>query len=97
MSSAAKSISESRALTGLRGLAALLVAAHHASLHFTGGGTLPVVSGLLRRGYLGVDLFFVLSGFVMSMVYGTWFARARGGPSPGSLKGHRKDMRSRCS
>ncbi len=65
-------VPESRALTGLRGVAAVLVVVHHASLHF--GNGLPLVGGLLRKGYLGVDLFFVLSGFVMSMVYGAWFA-----------------------
>ena len=65
---------ESRGLTGLRGVAAMLVVMHHTSLHFGGGTDLPVVGGLLRKGYLGVDLFFVLSGFVMSMVYGGWFA-----------------------
>lgn len=65
---------ESRGLTGLRGVAAVLVVLHHASLHFGGGADVPVVGGLLRKGYLGVDLFFVLSGFVMSMVYGSWFA-----------------------
>lgn len=77
------SIPESRALTGLRGVAAVLVVMHHASLHLGGAG-LPAVGGLLRRGYLGVDLFFVLSGFVISMVYGSWFT---GGPPGAALPG----------
>ena len=72
----AAGIPESRALTGLRGIAALLVLMHHFSLHFgesLGGSGL---GGMLRQGYLGVDLFFVLSGFVISMVYGRWFGAA---------------------
>ena len=76
-------IPESRALTGLRGVAAVLVVMHHASLHLGADG-LPAIGGLLRKGYLGVDLFFVLSGFVMSMVYGAWFT---GGPPGAALPG----------
>jgi peptidoglycan/LPS O-acetylase OafA/YrhL len=76
-------IPESRALTGLRGIAAVLVVMHHASLHIGGTG-LPAMGELLRRGYLGVDLFFVLSGFVISMVYGFWFT---GGPPGAALPG----------
>ncbi len=75
---------ESPALTGLRGIAAVLVVMHHASLYL-GGVDLPWAGGLLRKGYLGVDLFFVLSGFVMSMVYGSWFTGswyAGGAPGP---------------
>lgn len=76
-------IPESRALTGLRGVAAVLVVMHHASLRIGGPG-LPAVDGLLRKGYLGVDLFFVLSGFVISLVYGAWFT---GGPPGAALPG----------
>jgi peptidoglycan/LPS O-acetylase OafA/YrhL len=49
------------ALTGIRGLAAVWVLLFH----------LPITSGLplVRNGYLGVDLFFVLSGFVLSLAY----------------------------
>jgi peptidoglycan/LPS O-acetylase OafA/YrhL len=66
---------ESRALTGLRGAAAMLVMLHHFYLKLALHEHLPFLQHLLRRGYLGVDLFFVLSGFVLSMVYGSWFAR----------------------
>ena len=69
-------IAESRALTGLRGLAALLVVAHHLSLHIDVGASQPWLRWLFLHGYLGVDLFFVLSGFVISMVYGAWFTQA---------------------
>ena len=64
---------ESRALTGLRGVAAMLVLLHHVYLHLGVERHLPVLEPMLRRGYLGVDLFFVLSGFVISMAYGGWF------------------------
>ena len=73
---------ESRGLTGLRGLAAMLVVAHHATLRFGLEGHARVLYPLLRRGYLGVDLFFVLSGFVMSMAYADWFDGAQPGDWP---------------
>jgi len=57
------------ALDGLRALAALWVVAFHATA-FTGVAT-PVI----RHGYLGVDLFFILSGFVLAHVYAPVFAR----------------------
>ncbi len=88
------SMPESPALTGLRGVAAVLVVMHHASLHL-GALDLPWVGGLLRKGYLGVDLFFVLSGFVMSMVYGSWFIRRSwfiGGALGAVAPGRRADM-----
>lgn len=64
---------ESRALTGLRGIGALLVVIHHLYVHANLDIQLPGVEQAMRQGYLGVDLFFVLSGFVLSMVYGPWF------------------------
>jgi peptidoglycan/LPS O-acetylase OafA/YrhL len=73
---------ESKALTGLRSVGALLVLLHHFSLHFRLEMHVPLLAPLLRRGYLGVDLFFVLSGFVISMVYGSWFALG----SPGRIR-----------
>ena len=59
---------EIRAITGLRGIASVFVA----SYHFTGWGLQApaMVAPLIRHGYLGVDLFFVLSGFVMALTYG---------------------------
>ncbi|QCP53828.1 acyltransferase [Trinickia violacea] len=50
-------------LEGLRGAAALLVVVFHMSL------SVPYLNAA-RNGYLAVDLFFVLSGFVISSAYG---------------------------
>ncbi len=53
-----------RALTGLRGIAAWLVVFYHirtACLPSIG----PTMFAILARGYLAVDLFFLLSGFVL--------------------------------
>jgi peptidoglycan/LPS O-acetylase OafA/YrhL len=59
------------ALTGVRGAASLVVAAYHLLLpaHFITGWP----AAILSRGYLAVDLFFVLSGFVMALTYGGLF------------------------
>jgi peptidoglycan/LPS O-acetylase OafA/YrhL len=54
---------EIRSLNTLRGLAALMVAGFHAPMLFG-------VKAWLPHAYLAVDLFFVLSGFVMAHAYG---------------------------
>ena len=52
-------------LDGLRGVAALLVVAYHLfETYFHGGPDQPV-----NHGYLAVDFFFVLSGFVIGYAY----------------------------
>ncbi|WP_459675989.1 acyltransferase family protein [Acidisoma sp. 7E03] len=58
------------ALTGIRGIAAVIVIAYHTypARDFPLG-----LSHLVARGYLAVDVFFVLSGFVMALTYGTMF------------------------
>src|SRR5215472_15992241 len=57
-------------LTGLRGVAAVVVVLYHAQILRTG---VRVGSGI-ARGYLAVDLFFLLSGFVLAHVYGARIA-----------------------
>src|ERR1700742_2077340 len=58
------------ALTGIRGVAAVTVIAYHIypASDFPYG-----LSHLVARGYLSVDVFFVLSGFVMALNYGPMF------------------------
>jgi peptidoglycan/LPS O-acetylase OafA/YrhL len=58
-------------LDALRGLAALLVLAYH-----TRGFFLP--RGALAHGYLAVDLFFVISGFVLARAYDASLAAGGG-------------------
>jgi peptidoglycan/LPS O-acetylase OafA/YrhL len=54
------------ALTGVRALAALMVLALHAGQNFPQFFT---DNAFVQHGYLGVDLFFVLSGFIIAHVY----------------------------
>ncbi|WP_283806654.1 acyltransferase family protein [Bradyrhizobium guangdongense] len=54
------------ALDGLRGVAAIMVALRHAPFLWEGA---PGPTGWMRNGYLAVDLFFVLSGFVLEHAY----------------------------
>jgi len=62
---------EIRALTGLRGVAALLVALYHINPNWIA----PTATGrFVGKGYLWVDLFFVLSGFLLAMNYARMFA-----------------------
>lgn len=66
-------------LDGVRGLAILLVIAHHASQFAvvrprTGAET--AISRLFAQGWIGVDLFFVLSGYLITGL----LLRARGRP-----------------
>ena len=58
----------------LRGVAALLVVLYHTRAHETrgiahnGGGELAWLGGIVTNGFAGVDLFFVISGFIMVAV-----------------------------
>ncbi len=65
------SSSEIRALTGLRGIAALYVAAFHFGIGEQWSGPFYTFG---MHGYLGVDIFFVLSGFIMALTYRALFA-----------------------
>ena len=56
-------------LDGLRGICALMVAVFHCDDHVLKNGH------LLNRGYLSVDAFFVISGFVIAHVYGNRLAQ----------------------
>lgn len=56
-------------LDALRGVAALLVVWYHYNLNIGGLG--------LRFGYLAVDLFFILSGFVLAKSYDPRFQAGR--------------------
>ncbi|MFU7526928.1 acyltransferase family protein [Qipengyuania sp. ASV99] len=55
-------------LTGLRGLAAWFVVLYHIRLSLAEILPAPVIAGF-SKGYLAVDLFFMLSGFVMWLSY----------------------------
>jgi len=67
------------ALDGCRGLAALVVLAYHVFAY-------AHPEGPLSGGYLAVDLFFVLSGFVLAHAYGP---RLQAGLSPARFMGLR--------
>ena len=58
-------------MTGIRGVAACWVVLYHM---YEFAPLPPVLGNLLRHGYFAVDLFFVLSGFVMTLSYKALFA-----------------------
>ena len=53
-------------LDGLRGVAALLVVSFHILETFAGGDRFKLI---INHGYLAVDFFFLLSGFVVAYAY----------------------------
>lgn len=59
---------ENRPLTSLRAFAAIWVIFSHITPNFTAQWT-GASARMLRDGYMGVDVFFVLSGFILSVVY----------------------------
>jgi peptidoglycan/LPS O-acetylase OafA/YrhL len=63
------------ALTSLRGIAALIVAVHHFAYYTLPqtGKFLSSYSHFFKNGYLCVDFFFVLSGFIMAYMYANDF------------------------
>jgi peptidoglycan/LPS O-acetylase OafA/YrhL len=60
-----------RSLTSLRGIAAVIIAIHHFAYYALPqlGVMLSAYSHFFQNGYLAVDLFFILSGFIMTHVY----------------------------
>lgn len=62
-------------MTGLRAIAALMVLLLH--LDQTFGSPLIFRLSAVDSGFLGVDVFFVLSGFILAHVYGVPLARPR--------------------
>ena len=57
-------------LTGVRGIAALWVVVLHGANYTSASTLLPEwTSNLINKGWLGVDLFFILSGFVIAYVH----------------------------
>lgn len=62
------------ALTGMRGMAAWFVVLYHIRAAFPDSVPHWIVA-TLAKGYLAVDLFFVLSGFVMWLAYGDRFQK----------------------
>jgi peptidoglycan/LPS O-acetylase OafA/YrhL len=59
------------ALTGLRGLAALVVVVFHTRR--LGGVEFASFAPVIDHSYIAVDVFFVLSGFILTHVYGSRF------------------------
>jgi peptidoglycan/LPS O-acetylase OafA/YrhL len=74
-------------LDGLRGIAVIWVVAFHFVVLREGDTWvdalhgIPALDALVRNGYLGVDLFFLLSGFLLAL---PWFAHADAGLPPPS-------------
>jgi peptidoglycan/LPS O-acetylase OafA/YrhL len=66
-------VAEIRSLTGLRGVAAWLVVVYHFRDDAAAGGAINF-SEVWKFGYLAVDLFFILSGFVIYINYAKIFS-----------------------
>lgn len=74
------SVKNIESLTPLRGIAALLVAVFHFQIYFI-RFTSPQESMFIDKGYLMVDLFFIMSGFLIMHVYKEDFAKSVRGTS----------------
>jgi peptidoglycan/LPS O-acetylase OafA/YrhL len=73
-------VKEIRALTGLRGVAALVVFLVHTRDTLETRGLSFEINTLVERLFLmsgrQVDIFFVLSGFVLALIYRDWFSNS---------------------
>jgi peptidoglycan/LPS O-acetylase OafA/YrhL len=65
---------ELQSLTPLRGIAAIWVIGFHYIVVYFSAFHPEQISSVLNKGYLAVDMFFMLSGFVLSHVYWGTFA-----------------------
>lgn len=68
------------ALTGLRGIAALLIVVNHMTMLMLPLGVTAAKDALTNAGFMGMTVFFELSGFVM---YYNYAARIAAAPRPG--------------
>ena len=72
-SNASITVNDLRFLTGARGIAALLIVFYHVREHLF--AVLPaVLNDLMKSGYLAVDFFFFLSGFILAWKYTSEFS-----------------------
>jgi peptidoglycan/LPS O-acetylase OafA/YrhL len=65
--------SEIKAMTGLRGIAAMMVTVYHVNPELATRARAGI-GAVIGKGYLWVDLFFALSGFVLALNYAQRFA-----------------------
>lgn len=71
----------------LRATAAIMVVMHHTFPHYAAMGiTLPFLESLANWGFVGVDIFFIISGFIMAY---TTFNKPRGVQSAKTFIQHR--------
>ena len=77
MPSAKKVASEIIPLTSLRGIAAMAVVFYHFGPLYSRNFSIEAHTLIISRGYLWVDFFFLLSGFVLCHVYAEDFLQGR--------------------
>jgi peptidoglycan/LPS O-acetylase OafA/YrhL len=70
-------------ITGMRGFAALYVLLFHIFLYSLGTAPAPASMGFLQYGWIGVDFFFVLSGFLLSLPF---LSQPRSAAAPGAWR-----------
>ena len=62
-------------IQALRGIAALLVVVLHSYVYLEARNIIPKVPTLVDSGRAGVDIFFVISGFIMVLISGNSFGK----------------------